>query len=61
MIRQNVNFPPSVCGLLILNSRTCLLADPAEIEGTKLFCDQLRLLCLAQLAASPDRWLGPPI
>ncbi|VDL61042.1 unnamed protein product [Hymenolepis diminuta] len=56
MIRQNVDFPPSVCGLLILNSRICLLADPAEIVGTKLFCDQMRLLCLAQLAASPDRW-----
>ncbi|VDO15309.1 unnamed protein product [Rodentolepis nana] len=56
IIRHNVDFPPSICGLLILNSRTCLLSNPVEIEGSKLFCDQMRLLCLAQLAASPNRW-----
>nr|CDS29927.1 Armadillo type fold [Hymenolepis microstoma] len=56
IIRHNVDFPPSICGLLILNSRICLLSEPVEIEGSKLFCDQMRLLCVAQLAASPNRW-----
>ncbi|KAM7539113.1 hypothetical protein Aperf_G00000058530 [Anoplocephala perfoliata] len=57
LIHHKTPFSPSVCGLLILHAQICLLRAPVEIHDDAAFkCNQLRLLLLAQLAASPEKW-----
>ncbi|VDK43554.1 unnamed protein product [Taenia asiatica] len=57
LIQFRVAFSPSVCYLLILHTRVCLLQSPVEVHNDSAFTNnQLRLLLLAQLAASPKHW-----
>nr|CDS23841.1 Armadillo type fold [Echinococcus granulosus] len=57
LIRFHVAFSPSVCYLLILHTRISLLQSPVEAHNDSAFkSNQLRLLLLAQLAASPEHW-----
>ncbi|KAL5103732.1 hypothetical protein TcWFU_006507 [Taenia crassiceps] len=57
LIQFRVAFPPSVCYLLILHARVCLLQSPVEVHNDSAFkSNQLRLLLLAQLATSSKHW-----
>ncbi|VDM17078.1 unnamed protein product [Hydatigera taeniaeformis] len=57
LIRYRVPFTPSICCLLILHTRVCLLQAPAKVHDDSAFkSNQLRLLLLAQLAASHSHW-----